>query len=91
MQLSCVFEKKSRVLSSFLCHDCRHHNLYFKNYIIQFAIVLILFVSFIRQALSRAVTEDELIYIRAQYNLLEPNSRDGRICTDNFRLVSANK
>ncbi|KAG2547047.1 hypothetical protein PVAP13_9KG143900 [Panicum virgatum] len=39
------------------------------------------------KALSRAVTEDELIYIRAQYNFLEPNSRDGRICMDNFRMA----
>ncbi|CAN6292970.1 unnamed protein product [Urochloa humidicola] len=39
------------------------------------------------KALSRAITEDELIYIRAQYNLLEPNSRDGRICIDNFRMA----
>ncbi|KAG2547914.1 CDPK-related kinase 3-like isoform X2 [Panicum virgatum] len=39
------------------------------------------------KALSRAVTEDELIYIREQYNLLEPNSRDGRICIDNFRMA----
>ncbi|KAF8722383.1 hypothetical protein HU200_022493 [Digitaria exilis] len=39
------------------------------------------------KALSRAITEDELIYIRAQYNLLEPNSRDGRICIDNFRTA----
>jgi len=36
------------------------------------------------KALSRAITEDELIYIRAQYNLLEPDSGDGRICIDNF-------
>ncbi|KAL6642837.1 hypothetical protein ACP70R_021018 [Stipagrostis hirtigluma subsp. patula] len=39
------------------------------------------------KALSRAITEDELIYIRAQYNLLEPSSRDGRICIDNFRMA----
>lgn len=39
------------------------------------------------KALSRAINEDELIYIRAQYNLLEPNSRDGRICIDNFRMA----
>ncbi|WVZ59567.1 hypothetical protein U9M48_009688 [Paspalum notatum var. saurae] len=39
------------------------------------------------KALSRAITEDELIYIRAQYDLLEPNSRDGRICIDNFRMA----
>jgi hypothetical protein len=45
----------------------------------------------ILQALSRAITEDELIYIRAQYNLLEPDSGDGRICIDNFRMVSTYK
>ncbi|KAG8092243.1 hypothetical protein GUJ93_ZPchr0012g21434 [Zizania palustris] len=39
------------------------------------------------KALSRAITEDELIYIRAQYNLLEPSSRDGRICIENFRMA----
>ncbi|AQK64657.1 CDPK-related kinase 3 [Zea mays] len=39
------------------------------------------------KALSRAITQDELIYIRAQYNLLEPNSADGRICIDNFRMA----
>ncbi|CAD6213186.1 unnamed protein product [Miscanthus lutarioriparius] len=39
------------------------------------------------KALSRAITEDELIYIRAQYNLLEPDSGDGRICIDNFRTA----
>ncbi|KAL6906527.1 hypothetical protein ACP4OV_004128 [Aristida adscensionis] len=39
------------------------------------------------KALSRAITEDELVYIRAQYNLLEPSSRDGRICIDNFRMA----
>ncbi|XP_062201600.1 CDPK-related kinase 3-like [Phragmites australis] len=39
------------------------------------------------KALSRAITEDEIIYIRAQYNLLEPSSRDGRICIDNFRMA----
>ncbi|PWZ55301.1 CDPK-related kinase 8 [Zea mays] len=39
------------------------------------------------KALSRAITEDELIYIRAQYNLLEPDSGDGRICIDNFRMA----
>ncbi|KAL5229993.1 hypothetical protein ABZP36_028769 [Zizania latifolia] len=39
------------------------------------------------KALSRAIKEDELIYIRAQYNLLEPSSRDGRICIENFRMA----
>ncbi|XP_006661945.2 CDPK-related kinase 3-like [Oryza brachyantha] len=39
------------------------------------------------KALSRAITEDELIYIRAQYNLLEPSSTDGRICIENFRMA----
>ncbi|KAF0928796.1 hypothetical protein E2562_010670 [Oryza meyeriana var. granulata] len=39
------------------------------------------------KALSRAITEDELIYIRTQYNLLEPSSTDGRICIENFRMA----
>uniref|UniRef100_A0A0E0EZT8 Protein kinase domain-containing protein n=1 Tax=Oryza meridionalis TaxID=40149 RepID=A0A0E0EZT8_9ORYZ len=39
------------------------------------------------KALSRAITEDELIYIRAQYNLLEPSSTDGRLCIENFRMA----
>ncbi|KAG8084170.1 hypothetical protein GUJ93_ZPchr0010g7929 [Zizania palustris] len=39
------------------------------------------------KALSRAIKEDELIYIRAQYNLLEPSSRDGRICIENLRMA----
>ncbi|TVU32038.1 hypothetical protein EJB05_23754, partial [Eragrostis curvula] len=43
------------------------------------------------KALSRAITEDELIYIRAQYNLLEPSSRDGRISIDNFRMALLQK
>ncbi|XP_014755644.1 CDPK-related kinase 3 isoform X2 [Brachypodium distachyon] len=37
------------------------------------------------KALSRAISEDELTYIRAQFNLLEP--RDGRICIENFRIA----
>ncbi|CAM0956495.1 unnamed protein product [Alopecurus aequalis] len=39
------------------------------------------------KALSRAITEDELIYIRTQYNLLQPSSKDGRICIENFRMA----
>ncbi|KAL7003674.1 Cyclin-dependent kinase 4 [Sarracenia purpurea var. burkii] len=35
------------------------------------------------KALSKALTEDELIYLRAQFRLLEP--KDGRISLDNFR------
>ncbi|XP_008796870.2 CDPK-related kinase 3-like [Phoenix dactylifera] len=38
------------------------------------------------KALSRALTEDELIYIRAQFNLLEPN-KDGRVSLENFRMA----
>nr|XP_010933744.1 CDPK-related kinase 3 isoform X1 [Elaeis guineensis] len=38
------------------------------------------------KALSRALTEDELIYIRAQFNLLEPN-KDGRVSVENFRMA----
>ncbi|XP_078161074.1 CDPK-related kinase 3-like [Carex rostrata] len=36
------------------------------------------------KALSKAITEDEVIYIRSQYDLLEP-SKDGRVSLDNFR------
>ncbi|KAF6990689.1 hypothetical protein CFC21_007859 [Triticum aestivum] len=39
------------------------------------------------KALSRAITEDELIYTRAQYNLLQPSSQDGQICIENFRMA----
>lgn len=37
------------------------------------------------KALSKALTEDELIYLRAQFNLLEP--KDGSISLDNFRTA----
>ena len=43
------------------------------------------FTSFI-QALSKALTEDELVYVRAQFRLLEPN-RDGHVSLDNFKMV----
>lgn len=38
------------------------------------------------QALSKALTEDDLIYLRAQFMLMEPN-KDGRVSLDNFRTV----
>ncbi|XP_020704535.1 CDPK-related kinase 3-like isoform X2 [Dendrobium catenatum] len=38
------------------------------------------------KALSKALTEDELIYIRSQFQLLEP-SKDGRVSLDNFRTA----
>ncbi|KAJ8748564.1 hypothetical protein K2173_003465 [Erythroxylum novogranatense] len=38
------------------------------------------------KALSKALTEDELVYLRAQFALLEPN-RDGSITLDNFRMA----
>ena len=46
--------------------------------------VLVIVVCF--QALSKALTEDELVYLRAQFMLLEPN-QDGRISLDNFKMV----
>jgi serine/threonine protein kinase len=36
------------------------------------------------RALARALTEDELVYLRAQFALLEPN-KDGRVALDNFK------
>ncbi|KAM3282564.1 CDPK-related kinase 3 [Capsicum chacoense] len=38
------------------------------------------------KALSKALTEDELVYLRAQFMLLEP-SKDGRVSLENFRLA----
>ncbi|KAK9291333.1 hypothetical protein L1049_019278 [Liquidambar formosana] len=37
------------------------------------------------KALSKAITEDELVYLRAQFTLLEP--KDGRVSLDNFRAA----
>lgn len=37
------------------------------------------------KALSKALTEEELIYLRAQFNLLEP--RAGLVSLDNFRMA----
>ncbi|KAI3981435.1 hypothetical protein MKX01_036820 [Papaver californicum] len=38
------------------------------------------------KCLSKALTEDELVYLRIQFKLLEPN-KDGRISLDNFRMA----
>ncbi|KAF8379787.1 hypothetical protein HHK36_029236 [Tetracentron sinense] len=38
------------------------------------------------KALSKALTEDELMYLRAQFRLLEPN-KDGHVSLDNFRVA----
>ncbi|XP_076890856.1 CDPK-related kinase 3-like [Bidens hawaiensis] len=38
------------------------------------------------KALSKALTENELVYLRAQFMLLEPN-KDGRVSIDNFRMA----
>ncbi|OAY82485.1 CDPK-related kinase 3 [Ananas comosus] len=40
------------------------------------------------KALSKAIPEDELVYIRSQYSLLEPN-KDGRVSLENFRMALA--
>ncbi|XP_073024562.1 CDPK-related kinase 3-like [Primulina eburnea] len=40
------------------------------------------------KALSKALTEDELLYLRAQFMLLEPGD-DGRVSLDNFRKALA--
>jgi len=39
------------------------------------------------QALSKALPEDEVTYLRAQFSLLEP--KDGCVSLENFRVVSA--
>lgn len=38
------------------------------------------------KALSKALTEDELVYLRAQFMLLEPN-KDGRVSLENFKMA----
>ncbi|KAJ6839120.1 CDPK-related kinase 3-like [Iris pallida] len=38
------------------------------------------------KALSKALTEDELLYLRSQFKLLEP-SKDGRVSLENFRMA----
>ena len=48
--------------------------------------VMVLVLVVCLQALSKALTEDELVYLRAQFMLLEPN-QDGRISIDNFKMV----
>ncbi|CAK8544956.1 unnamed protein product [Lathyrus sativus] len=40
------------------------------------------------KALSKALTEDQLVYLRAQFRLLEPN-RDGHVSLDNFKMALA--
>ncbi|XP_021281473.1 CDPK-related kinase 3 [Herrania umbratica] len=40
------------------------------------------------KALSKALTEDELVYLRAQFRLLEPN-RDGSVSLENFKMAVA--
>ncbi|KAK7258459.1 hypothetical protein RIF29_24037 [Crotalaria pallida] len=42
------------------------------------------------KALSKALTEDELVYLRAQFRLLEPN-KDGHISLDNFKMALARR
>lgn len=44
------------------------------------------FLLSLTQALSKALREDELLYLRLQFKLLEP--RDGFVSLDNFRTVS---
>lgn len=40
------------------------------------------------QALSKALTDDELMYIRCQFNLLDPNN-DGYISLEHLKKVSS--
>lgn len=47
-------------------------------------LILLFFSCF--QALSKALTEDELVYLRSQFKLLEPG-RDGSVSLDSFKMV----
>ncbi|XP_050249502.1 CDPK-related kinase 3-like isoform X2 [Quercus robur] len=40
------------------------------------------------KALSKALTEDELVYLRIQFKLLEPN-KDGRVSLENFKTMES--
>ncbi len=40
----------------------------------------------LRQALSKTLMEEDLVYLRAQFLLLEPN-KNGRLTFENFRTV----
>ncbi|OMO57714.1 hypothetical protein COLO4_35170 [Corchorus olitorius] len=40
-----------------------------------------------QKALSKAITEDQLVYLRAQFRLLEPNTRDGSVSLENFKMA----
>jgi Ca2+-binding EF-hand superfamily protein len=48
--------------------------------------LMLVFSLLLLQSLSKALTEDELVYLRAQFRLLEPN-RDGRVSLENFKMV----
>lgn len=52
--------------------------------LVNVVIIVTLNVS-LSQALSKALREDELLYLRLQFKLLEP--RDGFVSLDNFRTV----
>ncbi|OMO71607.1 hypothetical protein CCACVL1_18132 [Corchorus capsularis] len=41
-----------------------------------------------QKALSKALTEDQLVYLKAQFRLLEPN-RDGSVSLENFKMALA--
>ncbi|OMO95979.1 hypothetical protein COLO4_15576 [Corchorus olitorius] len=45
-------------------------------------------LSLLPYALSKALTEDELVYLRAQFRLLEPN-KDGSVSLENFKMALA--
>ncbi|CAL0311290.1 unnamed protein product [Lupinus luteus] len=49
-----------------------------------FCLILFIFI----QALSKALTKNELVYLEAQFRLLEP-SRDGYVSLENFKMALA--
>ncbi|OMO57703.1 hypothetical protein COLO4_35173 [Corchorus olitorius] len=40
-----------------------------------------------QKALSKAISEDQLAYLRAQFRLLEPNTRDESVSLENFKMA----
>lgn len=66
--------------------ELKHDYLKFED-CISICLCLLILLSFsCFQALSKALTEDELVYLRAQFKLLEPG-RDGSVSLDSFKMV----
>lgn len=72
-----------------LSHRIFEEHEMFEDWVFQFCSriqLMLVLVPWLLQALSKALTEDELVYLRIQFKLLEPN-KDGRVSLENFKTV----